>query len=313
MDNEFIIKINRDSQGNQLSLSNITIEAADALKIFIESLSDFAKLQSQQSDLRLSLKDGCIESCLAYPSLGTDIESEIDDVIEGKSHSNDNIKILKIIQDKIKLNGLDYTVIHKKGNTSIDLTAKFKAKNFALKRAQRREFDEKVEFIEGRLFETGGKVRTNIHLESFGEEYKVECTQQQAIELNRRLYSEVYLAVLKRNKKDQKPVYSLLDSYLNPHIYFEFKELYLSAENEKSLVRYDIVHNWIVKAIEAEDSKSGNILKLLRLYNYSQSDRGMLRTILMTLKPVSTLNGSLLVMYKSLADILRSGSTNNRI
>lgn len=313
MVNEFIIKIHKDSKGNELSLDNITIEAADALKIFIESLTDFAKLYAI-SDIKLSIKNGSIESCLSYPSVGNRIYDEINNVIigESKAVSNEKIKSLKTIQDKIKQNGLDYTVIHKVNNEYLDLTSAFKSKNFPYSRAIRHEINEDVEFIKGRLFESGGKVKTNIHLEGEEGEYKVECSQQQAIDINSRLYSEIYLSVIKKWKIGQKATYHLLDNYLTEDLFLSYKNFFETVENDESLNRYDIVYKRIVEIIESEKNIR-EVLKIMRLYNYSQSDRGILRTILMTLKPVLPKNEELTIMYKALADILRAGSLNKAI
>lgn len=312
MTNEFIIKIHKDSKGNELSLDNITIEAADALKVFLESLTDFAKLYAS-SNIKLSLKNGSIESCLSYSSVGNSMYDEINKVIigESKSISNEKIKILKTIQDKIKQNGLDYSVIHKVNDEYLDITSTFKSKNFPFSRAIRHEISEDVEFIKGRLYESGGKVKTNIHLECEDGEYKVECSQKQAIEVNDRLYSEIYLSVLKRWKIGQKATYHLLDNYLAQDLFLIYKNFFEAVENDESLNKYDIVYDKIIEIIES-GRNIREVLKVMRLYNYSQSNRGILRTILMTLKPYSK-NEDLSKMYNSLAQILRAGSSNNAI
>lgn len=314
MNNEFIIKINSDSHGNQLSLDNITIEAADALMIMIESLTNIAKLYDENPDIKISLKNGSIESCLVYPSTGNLIQEEIENIILGNSDNNEKIKFFKTIQDKIKSNGLDYTVINKVNDEIKDLTVIFKSNNFPLKRVRRTEFYEKVEFIQGRLYESGGKVKTNIHLENtLQEEYKVECTQEQAIEINQRLYSNIYLSVLKKWRLNQKPTYQLIDSYLSEDKFINYKTFYNDIKNNPTLDRFDLVYNRIVEIIESDEINNGEILKIMRLYNNPNSDRGIIRTILMTLKPVISKNTNLSVMYNSLAKILRAGNPKNKI
>jgi len=313
MNNEFIIKINSDSQGNELSLSSITIEVADALKIFIESLTDFAKLEGGNQDIRIALKEGCIESCLIYPPTRSEIQDDIYGVIEGNSKDNEKIKLLKDIQDKIKQNGLDYSVYLKMGGETIDLTQSFKAKKFPLRREKRIVATEKIEFITGNLFESGGKVNTNIHLTSTTEDYTIECTKDQAIDLNRRLYNDIYLVVVKKMKIGQKPKFILLDSYLTEMQFFSYRSFYETVRQNKTLEKYDIVYDRIVQIIDNDTIDNGEILKIMRLYNHTESDRGVIRTILMTLKPVLKKNEKLTEMYKSLANVLRAGSSNNSI
>ena len=314
MNNEFIIKINSDSHGNQLSLDNITIEAADALMIMIESLTNIAKLYDENPDIKISLKNGSIESCLIYPSTGNLIQEEIENIILGNSNNNEKIKFFKAIQDKIKSNGLDYTVINKVNDEIKDLTVIFKSNNFSLKRARRTEFNEKVEFIQGRLYESGGKVKTNIHLENnLQEEYKVECTQEQAIEINQRLYSNIYLSVLKKWRLNQNPTYQLIDNYLTEDKFINYKSFYNNIKNTTTLDRFDLVYNRIVEIIESDEINNGEILKIMRLYNNPNSDRGIIRTILMTIKPVLSKNNNLSEMYSSLAKILRDSNPSKTI
>jgi hypothetical protein len=313
MNNEFIIKINKDSKGNKLSLDNINIEAASALKIFIESLTELAKQYKDVSDIKLSLKSGSIESCFVYPKSGNTIEDDLTSIINGTSENNERIKLLKEIQNKIKANGLDYSVYHKVGRQKIDVTSKFKSKDFSLKRSSRLEFNEKVVFLSGKLFESGGKVKTNVHIESGVEEYTVECSREQAVELNRRLYDQIQVAVVKKWKPEKKPTYHLLDSYLKEEDYIRYKTFYESIESNRNMSRFDSIHNKIVEIINSEKIDNGEILKIMKLYDYSQSDRGVLRTILMTLKPVFKNESKITDKYIALAKLLRDGSVNNKI
>lgn len=313
MANQFSIKITRGSDGKEVSLENMTIEAADALTVFIESLADVAKLHKDNSDIRLSLKNGSIEAVLTYPDSETEIDSDIEDAIEGKSYNGDFIKILKTIQSKVKANGLEYSITRKgKDNAIQDLTARFKDKDFTVKTGPRKEWYEEVAFISGRLFISGGKKNANIHLDAGSLDYIVNCTEQQATRLNRLLYSTVYVCALKKWKVGAEPTYSLLDSYIDSVAFLRFKSFYESINND-SLESFDIVHDKIVESVEKNTRQgSGELVKLLRLFNHPQSDRGMLRTILATLKPIRD-NELIADLCKQLADILRAGSTHKVI
>jgi hypothetical protein len=313
MANEFIIKINKDSKGNEVSLSSMTYEAADALKIFIESLSDFAKNHQNSSELRLSLKDGCVESALVYPESDTIVENDILSVINGESYNNEHIKLLKNIQDKIKLNGLDYSIIHKVNDESIDLTSIFKAKDFPLRRTKVKEWSEELLFLEGKLFNSGGKITINIHLETIDNDYKIECNEIQAKILNNFLFDKVYVSVLKIIKNNQKPTYQLIDIYLKKELFNEYSDLYKSIWEDKSLKRFDIIYNKITQTFNSTAISNGNISKIMRLFNHPHADRGMLRTVLMALKPIKNHEDLDMDLYHRLAKILRSGSKNKFI
>ena len=97
MANEFIIKINKDSKGNNVSLTNMPVEAADALNAFINSLSKFVKSQND-SDFKISLQDGCIATSLVYSNNEINVDNEIDDVIDGKSSNLDYYDYLSILK-----------------------------------------------------------------------------------------------------------------------------------------------------------------------------------------------------------------------
>lgn len=313
MANEFIIKINTDSKGHEVSLDNMPIEAADALKVFIDTLTGVAKLQKDNSDITFSLKDGSITSVLTYPDSATEIETELEDVVEGKSYNSDLVKLFRNAQDKIRANGLGYSVSHKvKGKELIDLTEKFKSKDFTIRKGKRKEWNEEVKFISGRLYISGGKKNANIHLDHGDEDYIIDCTESEAVRINRLLFKTVYVAALKRWKDGADPKYRLLDSYVDATAFSNFKRFYENTNN-KSLSRFDIIHDTISERVEKNTRPDmGVVVKILRLFNHAQSDRGILRTLLITLKPLKD-NEIISDIYKNLADILRAGSKHKVI
>ncbi|QKG55595.1 hypothetical protein GKZ68_02450 [Hymenobacter sp. BRD128] len=304
MANEFIIKINKDSHGNELSLASMSIEAADALKIFIESLSQFAKLSNKAADMKLSLKDGCIESALVYPESEVKIDEEIQSIVDGKSDNNEFIKFFKDIQDKIQANGLDYSVMHFVNGEKIDLTETFKAKKFAYKRPNKGFWKEEIVFIEGRLFESGGKTKTNIHLDYKGKEFAINCSINQAIKINKLLYQQVYVCALKKWKFEGQETYELIDTYLLPGVFRKYKNFYQSIKEDDSLERFDIIHDNVVSIIEKRGLDVPDIFRLMRLYNHPQSDKGIVQTILMALKPLRR-HERVSGIYQELAALLK--------
>lgn len=313
MNNEFTIKIISDSSGNEQSLNNISIEAADSLKVFIESLTRLAQTYDNYDNVKLVLSNGCVEASLVYPETESSITDDINDIINGNSYEPERTKILKAIQDRVKLNGLDYQVLFNVNNESQDLTRIFKSKRFPLKRGKRLSYQYEILFIKGHLFEAGGKSKTNIHIEGNGEEYKVECSRSQAIEINRRLYSEVFLSVLKKWKKEEDFEYELIDSYLTEDKFTFFKNLHSQFDNIEGLERYDFLHDKVVEIAENDSIDNLELIKLMRLYNNRNSDRGVLRTLLMSIKPLLRTNEGLKYYFNEMSERLRKGSVNNII
>lgn len=311
MINEFSIKINTDSSGNKLSLVGMPIEAAESLKVFIESLTEVAKLHEDVSEVRLSLKEGSIEAVLEYPETSK-IDTEIEDVIEGTSKNRQYSKLIKKIQDRIKLNGLGYSVSLKVNNQIKDLTEAFKSTPFVISKP-RVERKEEVVFIKGHIYETGGKFHPNMHIETDVKDYTVKFKKEQAYKLPS-LYGEIFLSAIKRDALNREETsYEFIDRYLTKELYDEYKDLYESIQGTHDLSRFRRVFDFIEENIKEEEGGLGRIVKLMRLYKFSQSDKGVLRSILMMVKPVKEVSQDMNDMHTELANNLRFRSKNHII
>lgn len=314
MTNELKIKIIKDSQGNDLDLSNITIEAADALKVFIDSMVDFAKTYSDTSSVKLKLDNGSIETALVYPD-EEEISNDIDEILTFQSDKQKRVEILRKIQDKIQLNGLTYQVfIDKQNQPTQEITQIFKGRKF---RKTRQTFDRNysIEFIEGELYESGGKSTVNVHIhnQELDKEYKVECTKPQAKRLNERLYSKVYLSVTKIIKTESEIEYRYIDSYLKEETYLFYKSIHERLTTEDSIEKYDLIYDHIVGIINNDEISNEEIIKIMRLYDNKFSEKGIIRTILMTLKPIVNREIGLLPQYEDLVKTFRSRSNTGKI
>lgn len=314
MENELKIKILSNSTGEKVSLDNITIDAADALKIFIESLSDFAKSYQNNSDIRLSMKDGSIETVLSFPAEKTEISEDITNIISGNSYDVHKIKLLKNIQDKIKLNGLDYTVFMKENNVERDLTKDFKSKGFPLKRGKKIPLKFEITFLTGEVYEIGGKFKPNIHINVENKDYKIDCEKEQANKIGG-VYSKVSLSALKKWRTEDKMEYILIENYSKKEDYEYFKDLHNQFKSKDALEKYDLLYDKVVEIFESENIPTNNLIKLLRLYNneYTDKDRGILRTLLTSIKPLLKEDEKLYYHYSEVAKRFKHGSNSNII
>jgi len=312
MANEFIIKINKDRNGNDLSLTNMSLEAIEALHVFLTSLKDFAKLQENQN-LRFTLRDGCIETAISYPEADEQIGDDINSILDGSSENNDFIRIFKSIQNKVQANGLDYSLTHKMNNVETDVTNIFKTKRFAYRRGPKKTWHQEVIFIDGVLIDNGGKVITNLHVETADAEYTIDSTREESKIVREFLYENVYLVAAKRYHDGEKPHYKFVDYYLSPEKFRQYKDFYQQINSDQTLAKYDKIYDTIMEIINGSGSIN-EVLKVMRLFNFSFTDRGIIRTILMALKPIDkTDNQKLKDLYDSLAKKLRETSTNNMI
>jgi hypothetical protein len=286
------------------------LDAVEALNIFLTSLKDFAKLHDR-SNIRFILKDGCIEAGIEYPETDVDIDKEIEDLLNGSSEDNLKIRLFKSIQDKVKQNGLDYSVTHKVKNINKNVTEVFKSKNFSYKRGPRKEWEEELVFIDGEIFDAGGKKNANIHVSFGNEELKIECTKEQANQVHP--YNKFYFSAVKKWKEDVKPQYMLVENYLTEDRFKKYRTFYNSIIEDNTLSKYDFVYNEIIRVINDDGINNGELLKIMRLFNFDFCDRGIIRTILMAIKPKKAESKKISEMYKALADTLRKNSTNNVI
>ncbi|WP_454060173.1 hypothetical protein [Elizabethkingia ursingii] len=312
--NEFKIRIVSNSDGEEVRLDNISLDAAESLKVFIDSLTGLAKTYSDydgNSDIKLSLTEGSVIASLVFPEESEDIIKDIKDITNNASINNDRIKFLKDIQDKIKQNGLSYQVTLTEAGQSTDLTPKFKSKRFPIKRGKLFPLKYEILFITGEVFEAGGKSVTNIHISKGEEEFKINCSRQRAQNIN--VYSKVYLSILKRWRKEDNVEYELIDNYLSEEKYNFYNAIHEEYKLCDSLNKFDFIHNKVVEIVNNDNLDNNELIKLMRLYNNQYSDRGTLRTLLMSIKPILHDNEGLKYYYNKVADRLRDGSSSKKI
>lgn len=308
---EFKISITKDADGNDPDLDNISIYAAESLLVFIQSFKEFAKSYENQSDFRISIKKGSITSSLIAPSQSENFVKDIQDLLKGESKDNEKIKLLKGIQDRIKLNGLEYSVKLESINENIDLTDQFKGKNFSYTREKRQPKTDLI-FLSGELFETGGKTKVNFHITRHEEEFKVECSKEEACMINKNLYEKIYFSAKRTTERGIKS-YTFIDSYVNNEQFERYRDFYFSVITNNSIQRFDIVFEKFSSLMNTQRTES--IVKHMKLFKNEFTERGILRTILMTLKSkIKTPNYvPVLSIYNEMAVILRAGSENNKI
>lgn len=149
-------------------------------------------------------------------------------------------------------------------------------------------------------------------MEDGDDEYKIQCSAEEAIQLNSFLYKNIFLSAIKLSKNNKKPEYILLDSYTNENEQLKFKSFFNEMEHDDKLEKYDLLHDKFYQLIIDEDIAS--IKKFITIFNKS-SDRGIMRTILITLKPVIKKDTftELKPFYERLSDSLRAGSLNQKI
>jgi hypothetical protein len=312
MENELKIRIVNDSKGNKLNLENITIEAAESLKIFLDSLAGLANTYGNSSEFKISLKDGSVESTLVFPTTNNQVASDINAVFSGQSRDMKKIRLLKQIQDKVKQNGLSYDILWKVNDIEENITQIFKGTNFTYKRDRQKGYDETV-FLKGRLIKIGGEPNSHLYVDANGTELRVQCSVEQAVNIKIPLYHPIFISAVKTNYDKYKPSYRLIDSYVDNDEISEIQQMLYSISQTKSLDRFDFVHEKIYELIQADRLET--LKHIIIIFNTIHTERGILRTLLMSIKPImkNEAFSQLKPLYNSLAETLRAGSTHNTI
>lgn len=283
---ELIIRISKDSIGENVSLNNMSLDLVNTLKDILTSFSNFANITESQSDVRISLFEGSVGFALR------DIPNETSDTIigifDGTEKDTAKIRYLKEVQEALsKYNSQQFSFILNRQGKNIDYTNEIKAKVVSFKRVQKTT-RYSISFIEGILYDCGGK-NPNIHINHNNVlEYTIGCTEAQAKAIVNKLYGKVFLSVLKVSKAGvDKPTYQLLETYLSKDTMDVYKTLHQSFESKTGIDKYGYLFDSIQEIILNPNKPNTEINKVIRLFNNINSDKGTLNTILIAAKPVS--------------------------
>lgn len=285
MENKFVLKIIKDANGKEQNLNDISTSAINPLTVFLQSLSEIAS--SYDFETSISLNDGCIEASLIIPQNAEQITTDINDAFEEQSANKIVVRAFRQIQKVISANGLTYEANFIVDNEMKDVIEDIKAASFNTRRGPRKEYKHDIIFVKGKLYNIGGKVNSNIHVESNLTEYKISCNIEQAKKINKLLYEDVNLSVLKKWKAGEQATYEFIDYFIDEDIFIEFKNFYSDFSNAGSLKKHDILHEFLMKYILSYDEvRFKSIIKIMRLFYHKHGSRGFYRTILTTLKPI---------------------------
>lgn len=315
MNEIFKISINKNNQKQDVTLDNISLDAAESLKLFIDSMTSFFENYSEEerSKVNFSIKKGSLQyiTSVDEESVINNDFIEIMKGIENNDFSNlgsiencsEKLKPLKIIQEKIISNGLDYGVFYQgKNNEYIDISKSIKQHKIKYRASYHRNYE--VVFLKGSLYEVGGKNVTNIHILDNEVEYKVDTDRDKAYEFSNFLYKEVYISALKTTtfKSTPEETYELIDKYLSNETFNKFIDLYKSVSIEDLSEKYDRIYKLLYN--NYIEDKLGENVKFLKLFNNKSTNRGFLRFLLLSSKNYLNINDSFDKMYYSILSTL---------
>ena len=138
-----------------------------------------------------------------------------------------------------------------------------------------------MEFFTGRLYAVGGK-NPNIHIESVGETYPIDCDEAQARVVNKFLYQDVFISTWVKTAPHKKPKYYFCDHYVNENVYQSLRDF---VEHNTSLEGTEVLKHIHYRVVDyVNEGDFGNLKKFLRLFTSDIVDIQRQRTVLTVLK-----------------------------
>ena len=273
--NKIEFKITTDYNGKHISLENMSVHAAKALGVFIESITAIAEVTGNN----ISITKGSI--CVAIEegvANGIDeITNEIDEIANYKSIKPEWVEPMRKIQSIISANGLHYEVNVIKSNQTTSLLNIFQQKKkFKVAQRTRQKPEVEVVFIEGELKNNGGD-NPNIHISSATERYTIACQKEEAIKVKNFLYDKIMVSAWKIKKPGQKAQYTFCDHYAKEDIYNDFKFFIENNFREEGTKPLKEVHYKLRELIDTREW--GLVNKFLKLFCHEGIDIGRLRMI----------------------------------
>lgn len=275
---EFII--HRDSDNQQVALNSLSIEAASALKVLLENVTEIAKLNPEYADVKIQLLPG--SAVVAIEGTGQQIASinaNLDSVINHDTEDKDLVEKWRNIQSLFVANGLHYEVNVIRNGQRTEVLQRIKGSKPFRAKTVRKQSETRIIFLYGKLINVGGK-SPNIHiLDEHQIEHTIACSETQAKSANRYLYDTILLSAWEKVIRGAKSQFEFCDVYGNPDIFGDFKAFIEDFQNTNNQVEaLKKIHYKCRSLLDAKDYL--NFKKFARLFRHGSTDVNVLKTIL---------------------------------
>lgn len=278
-------KITKDEQQQDVNLTAMSLQAAEAFRVLLNSALNIVNLSVRNPAVTLSIQKGSAKIVIeGAPRQIGQIKRQFTSVIRRESADRNLVKEWRSLQDLVQANGLHYefNFIHdnQKENITAEITT---AKKFRTKRKVAYSTSS-LEFLTGRLIEVGGK-SPNIHVDGpDGNKITISCTEKNARKANAFLYDPIYISVWTKTR-GQDTEYELCDSYFQKDmVYFNrFRDFITRYRSLPIVAGLKELHFECRKYLDERDYNY--LRKFLRLFIHESTDINILQTILILLRP----------------------------
>ena len=277
-------KITKDANGNDIELTNLSVEATNSLISLLQSMKEIISNTPGAENAKIQVVKGSATVMTVAPTeVIQNFQDDFQNVLN-KQETNPNIVApWRQLQNLFQGNGLTYEAnfYTKAKKVSIENQIK-KATEFRAK-AVKKQAKYELEFVKGKLIELGGK-NPNIHILKEGAKTAISCTEIEAIKVNQFIYKEIEISIRKKIVENSVE-YSFCDFYSDSKYFEEFKEL-ISNSYSSELEDFLFLLHFKIKSF-LDEKNFGAVLKLIRLFNHVSTDVNILKTILIITKSFS--------------------------
>lgn len=271
-------KITKDANGNDIELTNLSVEATNSLILMLQSMTEIISNTPGAENAKIQVvKGSATVVTVASAEIIQNFQEGFQNVLDKKETNANIVAPWRQLQNLFQANGLTYEAnfYRKAQKISVEKQIK-KAKEFRA-RSVKKHANFSIQFLKGKLMEVGG-ANPNIHLQDLRP---VRCTELEAIAVNKFLYQDIELLVRRKFTSDNEE-YMFCEFFVNDEQKIYFKNLLHLLETKPLDEFLFDLHFEIKKLIDVK--QFGVVAKVIRMFDHSSTDVNIIKTILVITK-----------------------------
>jgi hypothetical protein len=286
--NKLEIKILKDSGENDVSLMAMTLEAAKAFLIIVESITKIVELTPNNEQPKIQITSGSAVVTIEGEMI-EEIKQEFDQILKSQSSQKELVEQWRRVQKVFAANGLHYEANFFQQGEKIPIYDALKNRQkLRSQPIKKKKLQTTLTFLSGKLIAVGGK-KPNIHIEtkqdddSNEERITIACTEANAGKAKVYLYQTIRCSLWRQNSGGRKQ-FILCDSYHTEDIFLELQSFVKEMFEQNEIEALKCLHYRCRDYLNEQDY--GRLRKLLRLFTHESTDINILKTILIITQSV---------------------------
>ncbi len=277
------IKIIKDKTSADVDIQAMSLEAAQAFVVLLESLTNIVELTPDNKSIKIQITSGSAVMAAEGEPV-TKVQKEFDRILENKSANGELVEQWRRIQRVFTLNGLQYDACFYDGEIKTPIYSILRNRpKLRVKPLTHKTFKTDLEFITGKLIAVGGK-NPNIHVEVDGKALSpISCTEMNATKAKAYLYQTIRFSAWSKMTSKGKQL-TLCDSYANEESFEELKSFVKDFSSKGEIEALKKLHYQIRSYLDVQGY--GKLHRFLRLFTHDGTDINILKIILIVTQTV---------------------------